>query len=116
VPDWLGKRAGADPEENPAAIYVWRLFGVRTIYLAAEIVLAKGDHLRDAVRIAPVIHASDALTAAAAGKAGRLSEKAARMATIISSVNFVLAVVAALAGGPKPGPLEAAKSRAPWRR
>jgi hypothetical protein len=89
---------------------------VRTVFLAAELVLAKGDHLRDALRVAPAIHGSDALSAAAAGKAGQLAPEAARTATIISSVNFALAVVALLAGGPRRGPLEEARSRAPWRR
>ena len=29
----MGRRIGVDPEENPAAIYIMRLFGVRTILL-----------------------------------------------------------------------------------
>ena len=96
APRWLQARAGVDPDANPAAVYAWRLFGVRTVYLAGELVVTRGDHLADALRVAPVIHASDALSAAAAGRAGNLPGKSARMATIISTVNFVFAVLAAV--------------------
>ena len=95
VPRQLGQRVGVDPDSSPAAVYVLRLFGVRTIYAGLELLIGRDAHLRNALRVAPAIHASDALSAAAAGKAGQLPAKAARMATVISSVNFVLALLAA---------------------
>jgi hypothetical protein len=95
APRWLAQRTGVDPDANPAALYALRLFGVRTIYLSLELLVARRDHLRDALRVAPAIHASDALSAFAAGRAGQLPPSSARTATIISSVNFVLAVLAA---------------------
>ena len=95
LPRQLGTRLGVDVETNPAAVYVLRLFGVRTIYVGAELALARGPHLRDALRAAPAIHASDAVAAASAGAAGQLPKRSAWLGTAISSVNFVLAVIAA---------------------
>jgi hypothetical protein len=109
VPQVLAKRTGVDPEANPAALYVLRLFGVRTVYLALELVFARGDHLRDALKVAPAIHASDALSAFAAGRAGQLPPKSARTGTIISSVNFILALLAARTA-------KQSARRRPWRR
>lgn len=109
APGWLAERTGVDPKTSPAALYALRLFGVRTIYLAAELVFARGDHLRDALKVAPAIHASDAVSAFVAGRAGQLPPKSARMGTIISSVNFVLALLAASTAKKAASPL-------PWRR
>jgi hypothetical protein len=46
------------------------------------------------VRAAPLIHASDTISAWAAGKLGVLAPKAAKTATTISAVNLVLALLA----------------------
>ncbi len=109
VPETFGKRLGVDPEDNPAAVYVMRLFGIRTIYAGAELMLARGEHLRHAVRVAPLIHLSDTISAVKAGSDGQLSKKSARMATIISGANTVLALLAL--SEPRSGGL-----RLPWMR
>jgi hypothetical protein len=108
APRVLAKTSGVDPDANPAALYALRLFGVRTVYLAWELALAKGDHARDAVLVAPAVHASDALSAFAAGRSGQLPSGPARRGTIISSVNFLLAVLVAVADRPR-------RRRLPWR-
>jgi len=102
----FGKRLGVDPDTSPAAVYALRLFGIRTIYVGAELLLARGAHLRHAVAVAPAIHISDTVSAALAGAGGQLPKKAARTATIISSVNVLLSL---LAWSP-------AKRRRPWIR
>jgi hypothetical protein len=78
------------------------------VYVGAELILARGDHLRDALRAAPAVHLSDTLSAVAAGAAGQLPKKSARTATIISGVNFLLALL--IATGPQPA------SRRRWGR
>lgn len=98
APATLGRRLGVDPDANPAAVYVLRLFGVRTVYVGAELLLARGEHLRDARLAAPAIHLSDTLSAIAAGASGQLPKKSARTATIISGVNVLLALL--VASGP----------------
>lgn len=109
APRTLGKRLGVDPDHSPAAVYALRLFGVRTVYVGAELLLKRGDHLRDALRVAPAIHLSDTLAAVAAGATGQLPEKSARTATVISGVNVVLALLASS----EPDP---AGRRRPWKR
>jgi len=90
----FSKRAGVDPETSPAAIYALRLFGVRTIYIGLELLVARDDHLRDAVAVAPAIHVSDTISAALAGKAGHLPKGAAKTAVAISAVNILLSLLA----------------------
>jgi hypothetical protein len=90
----FGKRLGVDPATSPAAVYALRLFGVRTIYIGAELLFARGDHLRNAVAIAPAIHVSDTISAFLAGVGGQLPKTSARTATLISSANVVLSLLA----------------------
>jgi divalent metal cation (Fe/Co/Zn/Cd) transporter len=94
APAAVGRRIGVDPEENPAAIYVMRLFGVRTILLGTALLRRDQDVRDEAVRIAHVVHVSDTLAAIAAGVTGQLPRKAARTAAIISGANVLLALLA----------------------
>ena len=105
----FGKRLGVDPDTSPAAVYALRLFGVRTIYIGAELLFARGDHLRDAVAIAPAVHVSDTVSAILAGTSGQLPKKAAWTAAVISSVNVLLSLLAW--SSPKPR-----RRRPPWKR
>lgn len=90
----FGKRLGVDPDTSPAAVYALRLFGIRTIYVGAELLFARGDHLRDAVTVAPAIHVSDTVSAVLAGVGGQLPKKSARTAAVISGVNVLLSLLA----------------------
>jgi hypothetical protein len=105
----FGKRLGVDPDTSPAAVYALRLFGVRTIYVGAELLFARGDHLRDAVTVAPAIHISDTVSAVLAGAGGQLPKKAARTAAVISSVNVLLSLLAW-------SPPDRRRRRRPWQR
>lgn len=105
----FGKRLGVDPDTSPAAVYALRLFGVRTIYIGAELLFARGDHLRHAVAVAPAIHLSDTVAAILAGAGGQLPKKAARTAAIISAVNVLLSLLAW-------SPPKRRASGLPWKR
>lgn len=85
---------GADPAENGAAVYALRLFGVRTIVLGVELLVADERSAGDALRYAVPIHASDTASAAIAGLTGAIPRRAAVTGTAISSLNTLLAVVA----------------------
>ena len=106
APTKLAERLGVEPGTSPATLYALRLFGVRTIYAAGELLLPDGPHRRRAVRFAPVIHLSDTLTAATVG----LPKKSMRTTTIISAVNSVLAILIAT------GPDAHEPRRRPWKR
>jgi hypothetical protein len=94
APDAMARQAGVDPAANPAAPYVLRLFGVRTVLIGVELLRSSGIERRRALDRGVLIHASDTCAAALAGKGGQLPPAAARKAVAISAVNTLLAVVA----------------------
>jgi hypothetical protein len=94
APQFLSKRLGIDDEANPAALYVWRMFGIRTVLIGADLLLQQGERRQEALRIGIVVHASDTLAAYLAGRSGKMPANSARMITAISAVNTALAVFA----------------------
>jgi hypothetical protein len=94
VPAALARRLGVDPETNRAALYVLRLFGVRTILIGAQLLMRDEGLRAHSVRVAPVIHALDAAAALVAGDRGHLPQRPSTIAALISTVNTGLAVVA----------------------
>ena len=89
APKLILRRVGVDPAANPAALYAFRMFGIRTVVIGAELLLPDGEVRRRAVRSAVVIHASDVMAALLAG----LPPRGARTAAAISTVNTILAVL-----------------------
>ena len=87
-PELLARRLGADPEESPALLYALRLFGVRTVVIALDLLRREPAALRTALPI----HASD--TIAALLLARRLPREQGRVVVGISAVNTVLALLA----------------------
>jgi hypothetical protein len=94
VPRFLARRLGVDPDSNPAVIYSLRLFGIRTIVIGAELLLPDGEVRRHSVRVAPLIHGSDAVTAWLTVVERQLPARSAKTAAIISTVNTILAFLA----------------------
>ena len=94
APQFLSKRLGIDYEANPATLYVWRMFGIRTVLIGADLLLQKGERRQEALRLGIVVHASDTLAAYLAGRSGKLPANSARMITVISAINTALAVFA----------------------
>lgn len=94
IPAWLVRRLGDEPANNPAAVYAFRLFGVRTIMIGMELLRPEGPIRDRAVRTAPLIHASDTFAATLASIQGGIPTKAALTIVIVSLLNTVLAVLA----------------------
>ena len=94
APAALLRRLRVDPEANPAALYAFRMFGVRTVLIGAQLLLRNGGLRAHSLRVAPVIHVLDAAAAMIAGAQRQLPRRAATTAALISTVNTVLAVVA----------------------
>jgi hypothetical protein len=91
APGFLVSRLGGDPAMNPSALYAFRLFGVRTVLLAVELLMADGplgDHVR---RTAVVVHAADTTAAALGAWRRELPPRAAIMTVVISGANTALA-------------------------
>jgi len=94
TPKQMVRRLGADPDTNGVAIYVLRMFGIRTVLLGAQLFLLEGERRQEALRTGVVIHASDATAALIAGVTRQLPRKVAALVFVISSVNTALAIVA----------------------
>jgi hypothetical protein len=94
APSLIIKRFGESPDEDAAAIYGLRLFGVRTVLIGADLIAQHGEPLEHTINQAVLIHASDTLTAATLGTSGRLRPAMAVPITAISALNTALAIAA----------------------
>ncbi|MDQ3849950.1 MAG: hypothetical protein M3296_04965 [Actinomycetota bacterium] len=94
APRTLAKRLDVDADRSPALLYFQRMFGIRTILIALDLVVGDRAHTVRALRTGRVIHASDVCAAALAGLRGNLAPRPAVMTTAISLVNLALALVA----------------------
>jgi len=88
APERLAARLGADPAESPALLYALRMFGVRTVLIGRDLLRGKPD----AIRVAPLIHASDTIAAALAAASGKVPRRAGILIVAISALNTVLAL------------------------
>ena len=94
APEFLLRRLGADTAHDRSGVYPFRMFGIRTVLIGADLLLLQGEERRRATRLAVLIHASDTLAAATAGLRGDLPRRAAIATTLISAGNTALAVLA----------------------
>ncbi|HZO72651.1 MAG TPA: hypothetical protein VFB60_10655 [Ktedonobacteraceae bacterium] len=93
-PQVLARRLGVDTTRNPAILYVFRLFGVRTVIIGAALLSPVPATVAEALRTAVIIHASDTLAAVWAGLQRQLPWRSAITVTLISTINTVLAILA----------------------
>lgn len=94
APEVMLRRLGVNTTLDRSASYPFRMFGIRTVLIGADLLLLEGDELRRASRMAVVIHATDTVSAATTAIRGELPRRQAIMATGISAVNTALAVAA----------------------
>src|SRR6185295_15819579 len=92
VPGFLARQVGVDPDANPGVLYVFRMFGIRTVLIGADL-LRSGDRREEALSRAVVVHASDTLAALLASMSGNFP-KNGRIIVAISAVNTLLAFIA----------------------
>lgn len=94
APQVLATRIGIDPDTTPGALYTFRMFGIRTVLIAADLLFATGRRRANAIDQAPIVHASDTIAAAIAAASGKLPGRAGATITLISAVNTILALYA----------------------
>jgi len=94
APKKFARDLGVDPDTSPAVVYVSRLFGVRTVLIAFDVLLGDEKSRAQALRRGVFIHLSDIAAAALAGFGRQLPRKAAFRAVLISSINAGAAVLA----------------------
>jgi hypothetical protein len=88
APNLTGRLFGLDPDANPQAAFVSRLFGARDLALAAGTLGSDGATRRQWLAIGMACDAADALAAYLAGRDGTLPKYAAVLAggTALSAV------------------------------
>ncbi len=94
APRVLTRRLGPQADANPGSVYAFRMFGIRTVLIGADLLSPDPAVRRHAVRAALVVHASDTMSAAAAGLTRQLPPRAAVTTTAISSLNLLLSLLA----------------------
>ena len=94
APTVLTRHLGVGRDDSRAIEYVFRMFGIRTVIIGIELLLPDGEVRAAAVRVAPVIHASDTVAAALAGLTRQIPARSAVIATSISALNTALALTA----------------------
>ena len=100
APRLSGRLFGLDPEANPQAPYLGRLFGVRDVALAAG--LAGSDEQRARwLRIGIACDLADALAGLLAGRRGQLPKRATVLVTA-TALGAAAMGIAALQGHQQP--------------
>lgn len=94
APQAFARRLGTDSDADGAAVHIARMFGIRTILIGLDLLSSDPNVRRHAQRIALLVHASDTVSAAAAGLSKQLPARSALFATGISAANVVLAAIA----------------------
>ncbi|MEJ2889212.1 hypothetical protein [Actinomycetospora aeridis] len=94
APQFLASRVASQEPRSTAATYAFRMFGVRTVLLAIELLVVRGEGRRRALRRALVVHGSDTVSAAALALGHRVPPRTGALLTGISATNVVLALVA----------------------
>jgi hypothetical protein len=89
APRWLAGRLGVRAAAQPATVYVLRMFGIRTVLVAADLCL-EPRRRRRALREGILMHATDASAALVAAALGELPVREGLMAAGISTLNTVL--------------------------
>ena len=93
VPGFLARQIGVDPDANPGVVYVFRMFGIRTVVIGVELLVTSGERRSEALRRAVLIHASDTLAAYLATLASNFPKRG-RLIVWISASNTALAIIA----------------------
>jgi hypothetical protein len=89
APRWLAGQLGVRAEVQPAMLYALRLFGIRTVLVAADLCL-EPRRRRRALREGVLMHSTDAAAALVAAAMGQLPVRAGVTAGAISTVNTLL--------------------------
>jgi Domain of unknown function (DUF4267) len=102
APRQSGKGFGLDPDANPQAPYLGRLFGARDVALGVGTLQAEGEAQRQWLQLGVAVDAADAIAALAAGRAGYLPPVATGLVFAPAAAGVALGVVA-LRGDRTPG-------------
>lgn len=93
IPQMIIKRFDEDGTSVPVTRYALRMFGVRTVLVALDLFRGPGPTRFYAVKVAPIIHASDTVAAFLAARSGMVPTKTGVLIVAISTMNTILSLV-----------------------
>jgi hypothetical protein len=85
--------AEGQSEPAPAAVYGLRMFGIRTVLLAIDLLRPAGPERSHAMHFAPVVHATDLCTAILVARSGRVPRQTGMLIVGISGLNTLLSLM-----------------------
>ena len=94
APQLLIRRIDPAQAVSPAGIYAFRLFGVRTMFLGAELLIRRDAQLQHGLREGLVIHASDVATSVLVGVQRQVTPRTSALLATISAITVPLAATA----------------------
>jgi len=80
-------------EPSPAAVYAFRLFGIRNILIGRDVPVGRGEALDRSLDEAVVVHGCDSLTAAVLTVTGAVPRRAGFLLVAVSGINTTLALL-----------------------
>jgi uncharacterized protein DUF4267 len=106
APRLAARLFGLDPDANPQAAYLGRLFGVRDVALGVGALASNGAARRNWVLLGIGVDATDAVSAGLAGRDGSVTTFTAAKLAVPAVAAAALGVVAQ-GGGSDTGPTQA---------
>lgn len=94
VPDRMVARVEGEGADSPAAVYAFRMFGIRTVLIGRALLRDPGPELDRALAEAPLIHLADTTTATLLTVSGRLPPRTGLSLIAVSGLNSALALAA----------------------
>ena len=95
APRLTGKIFGIDVADNPAAVYLARLFGARELFMAAPFYMEDAEELQAyALQAGVAVDSADVVAASAACVRGNLRVRSATLAALTAAVAVGLGVLA----------------------
>jgi hypothetical protein len=104
APNTTGKLFGLDPDNNPQASYLARLFGIRDVALGAGALASNGKSRALWLQLGVACDAADAAAGILAGRSGVLSKPATVLVTAPALLAIGLGVATLMGGGGDSGP------------
>lgn len=80
-------------DSSPAAVYAFRLFGIRNLLIGRDVLVRRGEALDRSLGDAVVVHGSDSLTAMVLTATGAVPRRAGLLLVAISGINTTLALL-----------------------
>ena len=94
APKASGRLFGLDPDSNPQAPYLGRLFGVRDVALGVGLSSSRGAERQQWLRIGVACDLADAAAGVLAGRAGELPRRATVLVTATALAAAAMGIAA----------------------